>query len=87
MVDKFIGDCVMVLFGAPLPMKAEEQVLRAVGCMREAVEKGVEFDKLRGLKSREAIARMATVPNEEWQKRFKQIEEEMEKEMEKLYKS
>jgi len=62
-------------------------MLKFYHLMREAVEKGVEFDKLRGLKSREAIARMATVPNEEWQKRFKQIEEEMEKEMEKLYKS
>jgi len=62
-------------------------MLKFYHLMKEAVEKGVEFEKIRELKSREAIARMATTPNEEWQKRFKEIEKEMEKEIEALYKT
>ncbi len=62
-------------------------MLKFYHLMRDAVEKkGVDFDRLKELKSREAIARMATVPNEEWQKRFKEIEKEMEKEIEEVCK-
>ena len=52
--------------------------------MKEAVEKGIDFEKLKELKSKEAIARMATTPNEEWEKRFRQIEKEMEEEIKNL---
>jgi class 3 adenylate cyclase/tetratricopeptide (TPR) repeat protein len=31
-IDKFIGDCVMVIFGAPLHLDPEEQAHRAVAC-------------------------------------------------------
>ncbi|HET9241059.1 MAG TPA: adenylate/guanylate cyclase domain-containing protein [Oligoflexus sp.] len=31
-IDKFIGDCVMVIFGAPLHLDPEEQARRAVAC-------------------------------------------------------
>ena len=33
-IDKFIGDAIMVLFGAPQDMSAEEQVRRATDCAR-----------------------------------------------------
>ena len=50
--------------------------------MEECIRKNVAFDALIELKCRESIARMATVSNEEWQKRFKEIEKEMKKEIE-----
>ena len=49
--------------------------------MNEAVKKGIEFEKLQNLKIREVIARMATIPNEEWEQRFNKIEKDMEKEI------
>ncbi|WP_141733430.1 adenylate/guanylate cyclase domain-containing protein [Oligoflexus tunisiensis] len=33
-IDKFIGDCVMVIFGAPLESAPDKQVERAVACAR-----------------------------------------------------
>ena len=41
-IDKFIGDAVMVLFGAPQDMSAEQQVERATRCalaMNEALDR------------------------------------------------
>jgi V/A-type H+-transporting ATPase subunit A len=49
--------------------------------MTEAIKKGIGFDHLQDLKIREVIARMATIPNEKWEKRFNEIEKEMEKEI------
>jgi len=49
--------------------------------MNEAIKKGIDFEKLQGLKIREVIARMATIPNEEWEKRFTKINTDMEKEI------
>ena len=70
------------------PHKKQYEMLRIMlkfyHLMREAVEKGVDFEKLKELKSKEAIARMATTPNEEWEERFKQIEKEMEEEIKRL---
>jgi class 3 adenylate cyclase len=40
-VDKFIGDGVMLVFGAPEPLESAEQVRRACACalaMQEAIE-------------------------------------------------
>ena len=33
-IDKFIGDAIMVLFGAPVPMTAKEQAENAARCAR-----------------------------------------------------
>jgi len=72
------------------PYKKQYEMLRIMlkfyHLMRECIDKGVEFEKLRQLKSREAIARMATIPNEEYEEKFKEIEKEMEKEFEQLMK-
>jgi signal transduction histidine kinase/class 3 adenylate cyclase len=34
-IDKFIGDAIMVIFGAPLPLKSEDQAERATRCAQE----------------------------------------------------
>jgi len=49
--------------------------------MNDAIKKGIEFEKLQNLRIREVIARMATIPNEEWEKKFNTIEKDMEKEI------
>jgi V/A-type H+-transporting ATPase subunit A len=56
-------------------------MLRFYDLMNEVVQKGVGFDKLTDLEVRETIARMATVSNETWEKRFSEIEKAMEKEI------
>ncbi|MCD6448701.1 MAG: ATP synthase subunit A [Thermoplasmata archaeon] len=70
------------------PYKKQYEMLRIMlkfyHLMREAVEKGVDFEKLKNLKAKEAIARMATTPNDEYEERFKQIEKEMEEEIKRL---
>lgn len=70
------------------PHKKQYEMLRIMlkfyNLMREAVEKGVDFEKLKELKSKEAIARMSKIPNEEWEEKFKQIEKEMEDEIRRL---
>ncbi len=70
------------------PHKKQYEMLRIMlkfyHLMRKAVEKGVEFDRLKELKSREGIARMATIPNEEWEKKFKKLEKDMEEEIKAL---
>ncbi|MDQ3235146.1 MAG: adenylate/guanylate cyclase domain-containing protein [Pseudobdellovibrionaceae bacterium] len=52
-IDKFIGDCVMVLFGAPLDLAPKAQVERAVACaqrlMRAMDEKNESWQKNFGL--------------------------------------
>ena len=51
-IDKFIGDAIMVLFGAPVPMTAKEQATNAARCAR-AMQAGMvlvnEKWKARGL--------------------------------------
>lgn len=61
-------------------------ILKFYHLLEECIRKGIAFDALKRLKCREIIARMATVSNEEWQKRFKEIEKEMEKEIEEVIK-
>lgn len=66
-IDKFMGDCVMVLFGAPLDLTPEAQVKRAVACAQNLVramdeknktwlrEFGVSFELRVGINQGEAI--------------------------------
>jgi hypothetical protein len=52
----------------------------------EAVNNHVHIDDIITMKSRELIARMATVPNEEFEQRFKDIQEQMNTQIEQLMK-
>ena len=52
----------------------------------DAVEKGVHIDDIIAMKTRESLARMGTVPNKEFEKRFAEIEKDLEKEIDKLVK-
>jgi class 3 adenylate cyclase len=66
-IDKFMGDCVMVLFGAPLDLTPEAQVKRAVACAHNLVRAmeeqnemwlrdfGVRFELRVGINQGEAI--------------------------------
>ena len=49
-------------------------MLRYYDLLDEAIEKGVMMEKLKGMKCRESIGRMATVPNETFEGPFKEIE-------------
>ena len=70
------------------PYKKQYEMLRIMikfyHLMKEAIGKDIEFDRLKELKCREAIARMKTIPNEDYEQQFKKIEKEMEKEFEEL---
>ena len=52
--------------------------------IQQAAAKHVHIDDLINMKSRETIARMGTVPNEEFEKRFTAIEKEMKQEVQSL---
>jgi len=54
--------------------------------IQKAVSEGVHIDDIISLKSRENIARLKTIPNEEFEKRFKKIEDGLEKEINDLIK-
>jgi V/A-type H+-transporting ATPase subunit A len=72
------------------PGKKQYEMLRLMlkfsDKIQEAVEKNVHIDDIISIKSRETLARMGTVPNEEFEKRFKKLEQEMEKEIGSLIK-
>jgi V/A-type H+-transporting ATPase subunit A len=52
--------------------------------MEKAVEKGIGVEELMESKSKESIARMKTVPNEEFEERFKEIEKRIKAEEKEL---
>jgi V/A-type H+-transporting ATPase subunit A len=72
------------------PGKKQYEMLRIMDVYADvilnAVEKHVHIDNIIQLKSREQIARMATVPNEEFEQRFKKIEQQLHNEIESLIK-
>ncbi len=72
------------------PGKKQYQMLRIMSLyadrILEAVNNHVHIDDIIAMKSREMIARMATVPNEEFEQRFKDIQEQMNTEIEQLMK-
>jgi len=72
------------------PSKKQYEMLRLMILfsekMDEAVSKGVHIDDLIEAKTRENIARMKTIPNKDFEKRFKEIEDIMKKEVDNLIK-
>ena len=50
----------------------------------EASNKGVTIDQIRGLKTRERIGRMATISNKTYKKDFKELEQNMVSEIQRL---
>ncbi|OYT56607.1 V-type ATP synthase subunit A [Euryarchaeota archaeon ex4484_162] len=72
------------------PEKKQYDMLRIIlsfsDKMHEAVEKGVHMDDIISIKSRELIARMGTFSNIDFEKHFKEIEQNMEKEIDNLIK-
>jgi V/A-type H+/Na+-transporting ATPase subunit A len=72
------------------PGKKQYEMLRLMmkfsDLILEATSKNVSIDKIFEMKSREMLSRSGTVKNEEFEKRFKQIEQDMVKEIEGLIK-
>jgi len=70
------------------PEKKQYEMLRIMSkfsdLIQNAVEKNVHMDDILSIKSRESLARMGTVSNKEFEKRFKKIEQDLEKEIESL---
>ncbi len=70
------------------PGKKQYEMLKLVldfsDKIQQAVEKNVHMDDILAMKSCENLARMKTVPNKEFEKRFKDIEKELDKELESL---
>ena len=70
------------------PEKKQYEMLRIildfVDKMMRAIEKGIHIDDVLKMKSRELIARMKIVENEKFEKEFKKIEKEIDREFETL---
>lgn len=72
------------------PGKKQYEMLRLMmkfsDLIGEAASKNVSMDKIFEMKSREVLSRSGTVNNEEFEKRFKQLEADMQKEIDVLIK-
>jgi len=72
------------------PSKKQYEMLRLMllysDKILEASDKGVHIDDIISMNSREDLARMKTVSNKTFEKRFKEIEDEMKKEIDSLVK-
>jgi len=72
------------------PSKKQYEMLRIMSSyaehLQEAVTHHVSVEKILEMKSREMIARMGTVPNEEYEKRFKDIEHQLQQDIKHLIK-
>ena len=70
------------------PEKKQYEMLRIMSkfsdLIQNAVEKNVHMDDIISIKSRESIARMGTVPNKDFEKRFGKVENDLENEIESL---
>jgi V/A-type H+-transporting ATPase subunit A len=67
------------------PSEKQYEMLRLIlkfsDLIQDAVSKNVQIDEINNLKSRENLARMKTISNEEFDKKLKEIEKELEKEI------
>jgi V/A-type H+-transporting ATPase subunit A len=72
------------------PEKKQYEMLRIMSkfsdLIQNAIEKNVKMNDIISIKSRENLARMGTISNKEYNKRFKKIELELEREIEYLVK-
>lgn len=72
------------------PGKKQYEMLRLIlkfsDKIQEAVEKNVNMDNIFTMKSLEDLARMKTISNKEFEKRFKIIDKEIDKEFESIIK-
>jgi len=72
------------------PSKKQFEMLRLMSKFTEltqdAVSKGIRIDDIMVMKSREHLARMNIVPNKEFEKQFKTVEQGLEKEIDTLIK-
>jgi V/A-type H+-transporting ATPase subunit A len=72
------------------PDKKQYEMLRLMlkfsDRLQEAVSKNVHMDDIIKIKTRENLARSGKVPNKDFEKRFKQIEQELDKEIDALIK-
>lgn len=72
------------------PEKKQYEMLRIMlkfsDNVQKAVDKDVHIDDIISMRSRESLARMGTVPNKEFEKRFQTIERDLEKEIDSLIK-
>jgi len=55
-----------------------EILLKFNELMSKAIQKGIPIEKIRALPVKDKLARMGTVPDAEYQRRFEEIEKEME---------
>jgi V/A-type H+-transporting ATPase subunit A len=72
------------------PEKKQYEMLRIMAkysdLIQKAVENNVNIEEIISIKSRENIARMGTITNKEFENKFKNIENELEKEIDKIIK-
>jgi V/A-type H+/Na+-transporting ATPase subunit A len=72
------------------PGKKQYEMLRIMlkfsDKIMDAVEKNVLVDDIISMKSREHLARMKTVPNKTFEKRFSEMEKDLDKDLEELIK-
>ena len=72
------------------PGKKQYEMLRLIlkfsDKILESIEKNVHMDKIISMKSREDLARMKFFPNKEFDKRFKTLEKELDRELDSLIK-
>lgn len=70
------------------PGKKQYEILRIIlkfsDEIQKAIEKNVHIDKIISMKSLEQIARMKTVPNKDFEKKFAEAEKDIEKEFSKI---
>lgn len=70
------------------PAKKQYEMMRMMlnyfDLMNKAIEKGVNMEKLKSMKCRESIGRMATIPNDNFEGAFKNIEDEIKTEIDSL---
>ncbi|HIH97729.1 MAG TPA: V-type ATP synthase subunit A [Thermoplasmata archaeon] len=86
--EDFLQQSAFHLVDTYCPESKQYELLRIIldfyAFMKKAVEKGIRVEELLESKSKEQIARLKTVPNEEFEERFKEVRERIKAEEKKL---